>query len=125
MLVIEHDAGVLELARSALESFGFRVVATRDPGEGVAIFRSAPDQFHAVLLDLNMPGDSGEHILLELRRIRPDVAAVLSSGFGGLGTSAAISERVPFLKKPYTPGQLVDRLSEAVARANDLATGAH
>ena len=123
VLVIEHDAGVLELARSALEAFGFRVVATRDPGEGVAIFRSTPDRFPAALLDLHMPGDSGEHVLLELRRIRPDVAAVLSSGFGGRGTRVAISERATFLKKPYTPGQLLDRLSEAVARANDLATG--
>jgi CheY-like chemotaxis protein len=35
-----------------------------------------------VLLDLNMPGMSGQETLYELRKLAPDLEVVVSSGYG-------------------------------------------
>ena len=59
-----------------------------------------------VLLDLTMPGMSGEATLSELQRQWPAVPVIVSSGFvPDDGSSIA---GVPFLAKPYRPSELMD-----------------
>jgi FixJ family two-component response regulator len=63
-----------------------------------------------------MPVMSGEETLAELRRIRPDVAIVLSTGFSE--TEARLrfedADLAGFLQKPYTAMQLADVVRAAV-----------
>ncbi|MGH0035482.1 MAG: ATP-binding protein [Myxococcota bacterium] len=116
VLLVEHDPQVLELARSSLVGLGVGVVAAQSPDEATAIFRARPDRFRSVVLDCSAPDHSAERALRELLRVRPDVAIVLSTHRGAREDRSLALGRHPLLEKPYTPGELIDRLSEAVAR---------
>ena len=63
----------------------------------------------AILLDMAMPGMSGVEALSLIRRIRPDVHVIVSSGFHDGGDAAQFNhfESCSFLPKPYTREQLL------------------
>jgi DNA-binding response OmpR family regulator len=79
VLVIDDSEVVLEMTRFTLENAGFRVL-TRDRAQGsiVAILHEQPD---LVLLDVHMPGMSGDSIAEMLSRAGParDTVIVLYS----------------------------------------------
>ena len=80
ILIIDDNEVVLEMARSTLESAGFRVY-TRDRAAGsiAAIVHDRPD---LVLLDVNMPNVSGEslaEILGRTRSVRETLIVLYSS----------------------------------------------
>jgi CheY-like chemotaxis protein len=62
-----------------------------------------------VVLDLSMPGVSGEQAFLEMRSIRPDLPVVLATGY----SEELASERfrapgaAGFLRKPFSPEELI------------------
>jgi DNA-binding NtrC family response regulator len=68
------------------------------------MFREHADTVHIVVVDLIMPGLDGHEILTAMREIRPDLPAVIMSGF----TPGTLhdSPRQIFLQKPFTPAAL-------------------
>ncbi|HEV8194838.1 MAG TPA: response regulator transcription factor, partial [Ktedonobacterales bacterium] len=65
ILVVDDEAGIVELMRDFLEVDGFTVLAARDGAAALAILAGEP--VDCMLLDILMPGASGFEIL---RRIR-------------------------------------------------------
>ena len=64
-----------------------------------------------MLLDLTMPGLDGREALAAMRQMRPDVAAILMSGYTPADIVSAASHG--FLQKPFSP----DALRAAVRKA--------
>jgi CheY-like chemotaxis protein len=75
ILVIDDSEVVLEMTRFTLEMAGYRVL-TRDRAQGsiVAILHEQPD---LVLLDVNMPGMSGDSIAEILSRAGPSRGTII------------------------------------------------
>jgi len=69
-----------------------------------------------VILDISMPGMSGEETLSALRKIRPGVKVFLSSGYSEAEAMTMFrSERVAgFVQKPYTSAALADKVRRAL-----------
>jgi FixJ family two-component response regulator len=68
-----------------------------------------------VLLDMTMPGMSGEELFGELRKIDPSVRVLLSSGFSESDAERRFKGKrlAGFLQKPYTPRTLAAKVREA------------
>jgi DNA-binding response OmpR family regulator len=81
-----------------------------DGEAAIAIFREHARAIRGVLLDLNMPGASGEDTFDAIRRIRPDVRIVLISGYSQdrAGVRVANPARAAFLQKPFLPSTLLE-----------------
>lgn len=61
LMIVDDDPAALEIASSALAKSGYEVVTRGSPiGTSVAIRREGPD---VVLLDVNMPGLSGDRLV--------------------------------------------------------------
>jgi two-component system cell cycle sensor histidine kinase/response regulator CckA len=108
VLVVDDDDDVRRLTARMLESIGFGVVSVVCGAEALTAFSERADEFAFVLLDLMMPGMSGDQVIGELRRIRKTTPIILSSGYN----SRELSERfvghgiTAFLQKPYQLAQL-------------------
>ena len=110
VLVVDDEIVVREVARQTLERNGFAVLLA-DSGPGaIDIFKREPSRISLVLLDLSMPGMGGEELLPELRKIRPAVHVVVSSGYSETETMRFFHGQAVsgFIQKPYTSRQLVE-----------------
>ncbi len=116
MLVVDDEVTVRSLARRVLEKFGFRVMTAADGLRALEIFRPHAAEFVAVLLDVTMPNLDGPETMREMRRLRPDVKVILSSGYDQREAMRKIAaeELAGFLHKPYLPMELIDRVREVL-----------
>ena len=65
VLLVEDEAGIVELMRDFLESEGFKVDAVGDGAAAVEALRRRP--VDCVLLDVMLPGESGFEVCRRLR----------------------------------------------------------
>jgi len=80
------------------------------------VLQHVNDAIVCVLLDLTMPGLSGEETFAELHRVRGDVRVVLSSGYDADEVTGRFEGRGPdgFIQKPYTMEALRETLRRAL-----------
>jgi CheY-like chemotaxis protein len=81
VLFVDDEEAMVFLAGRALERHGYRVTGYSDPTLALHDFRARPREFGLVVTDVTMPGLSGAELVRELRRIRPEVPIVMTSGF--------------------------------------------
>ncbi|HYC77954.1 MAG TPA: response regulator [Planctomycetota bacterium] len=118
VLVADDEPAVREFAARVLSEAGYEVIEAQDGADAVARFREAPARFVAVLLDMTMPKLSGADAFREMRRLRPDVQVILSSGYNEQDATQHFIGKglAAFLQKPYRSDALVDLVDAVVER---------
>jgi two-component system, cell cycle sensor histidine kinase and response regulator CckA len=118
ILVADDEAFVRGAAKSALERQGYRVLLAENGRRAVDLLRGHAE-VGLVLLDLTMPVLGGEEALRELRRVRPQVKIVLSSGFNEAEAIQRFAgQRLSgFIQKPYTAAQLAEKIKTVLEGA--------
>ena len=103
---------VRRTANAVLEKYGYRVLLAESGPQAIEIFRRDPDAVSLVLLDLTMPLMGGEETLEALCAIRPDVKAIVSSGYSEAEAVRRFAGRclAGFLQKPYSPQALAEKI---------------
>ena len=117
VLVAEDEDLVRELAIEVLAAHGFDTIGARHGGEALSLFAKHADQIDAVLLDLSMPVVDGATVLGELKKQKPGVRVLLTSGYDD-SACADQDGNVPsvsFLQKPYRAERLVSELRAVLA----------
>ena len=114
VLVIEDEDDVREITGAILKSFGLKVASVADGQTGVALYRENPSAFDLVVLDLMMPGLSGEQTLAALRTIHPGIGVLIMSGYseGDILRRLAGPGPLRFLAKPFTRDGMEKHLRE-------------
>ncbi len=116
VLVVDDEAVVRNVAKGALERRGYRVLVAYDGLAAIDICKRHPGNIDVAVLDLSMPGMSGEETLPELRKIRPDVKVLVSSGYSEAEAMTVFKgQRVSgFVQKPYTAAILAEKIKRAM-----------
>jgi PAS domain S-box-containing protein len=117
VLVVDDEQLVRELAKRALERHGYTVLMADGGPAAIDVLKRHPGDIALVVLDLSMPNMSGEETLPELRKIRPDVKVLVSSGYSEAESLALFrGQRVSgFIQKPYTAVRLADGVRVCLA----------
>ena len=112
ILVIDDEPFVRNMAKFALERYGYSVMTAMDGASALGMFREHSEEISLVLLDLTMPVMSGEETLAELIVIRPNACVLLSSGFSETEALRRFAGKslAGFIQKPYTAAQLAQRV---------------
>lgn len=110
ILVIDDEEAVREAVTDILDLEDLPVLTANGGEEGVALYAQHCDEVALVILDLSMPGLSGQQTLLRLKEINPDVQVLLSSGYSrqevnGLFANLGVAG---FLQKPYNALRLLE-----------------
>src|SRR5215469_9067686 len=126
ILVVDDEESLVRLAEEVLASLGYEPVGCVGAGEALRVFRAAPQRFDVLLTDAIMPEMSGLELLAELRRVRPELPAILVSGYGGPDlNAAAIAGGVhAVLMKPLSTADLAQSLAQLFAGVGRVS-GAH
>jgi signal transduction histidine kinase/ActR/RegA family two-component response regulator len=123
VLVVDDEPAVRGLAAGMLGRLGFEVLTADNGRAGADLFAAHADRVRLVVLDLMMPTLDGYETLAEVRKVRADVPAVLSTGYdaGGLAGDHRAAGFAGLLHKPFR----FDELSAVVRAAlgGPAATG--
>ncbi|MHB8468739.1 MAG: response regulator transcription factor [Gaiellaceae bacterium] len=103
ILVADDSRELAEMAAATLEEAGYEVSTAYSGLAAVACLEQ--QAFDAVVLDVLMPGLSGDAVADRIRRVSPHLPVLLMSGDAG-GEFAAASG-LPLLRKPFSPDALV------------------
>lgn len=101
VLVCDDEILMRQTASAILRRLGLRVSTAGDGFSALQAFEeSHPD---VVILDMLMPGLNGDELFTRMRRSRPEVKVLFSSGFGKTNTirEALELQGVGYLQKPY------------------------
>lgn len=116
VLVVDDEQLVRNLAKRILNRYGYDVLLAGNGVEAIQVLKAHPGDISVVVLDLSMPGMSGEEALPELRKVRPGVQVVVSSGYSEDETLALFKgQRVSgFIQKPYTPERFAEKIKSTL-----------
>jgi two-component system, cell cycle sensor histidine kinase and response regulator CckA len=112
VLLVDDDSRVRAVTELLLLDLGFQVLPTSNGREAIREFQARRDEVRLVVLDVTMPDLSGDQVLGELRRLRPDIRVLLCSGYSQDEMRLRFSRQdmATFLQKPYSLDALKGRL---------------
>ena len=112
ILVVEDNLDVLSLARVFLEKAGYAVVTAADGEEGLRLYREHHSDIALLLTDVTMPKMNGLDLADRVLQIDSGLPVLLMSG-------DHVEDRRGFgrVAKPFTPGELVGYVRQALAAA--------
>jgi PAS domain S-box-containing protein len=121
ILVVDDEQPILNVAKSTLERFGYRVVVAANGAAAVSIYALQRDSIAVVVTDMAMPIMDGPAMAVALKAINPDVKIIGSSGMdGGSGLSAAANAGVSeFIPKPYSAETLLKAIARVTGNADE------
>lgn len=119
LLVVDDEVSVCQITKQTLEAFGYQVLTATDGTEAVAVFAEHRQSIALVIMDIAMPIMDGPRTIRALKKLKPDIRIIASSGIvleDHLNLEPALAPNA-FLQKPYTSGRLLHTIG-TVLRAN-------
>ena len=114
--LIDDDASVRKSLSRLLRISGYEVEAFSSADEFLETCRMA--QYGCIVLDLRMPGLSGEGLQDRLLTMKEALPIVVITGHGDLEIMASMMKKgaVAFLAKPFDDHELLDAIEAALVR---------
>jgi len=108
ILLVDDEEMITDVGERLLKKLGYKVLIARSGREALEVYSENKDNIHMVILDVIMPGMSGEETFELLKKKYPDVIVLLSSGYSMNGKTAEILEKgcKGFIQKPFRLKQL-------------------
>ena len=111
LLIVDDDRPFLQRLARAMESRGYAVATAESVKEGVRKAEVSPPAFAVV--DLRLDGGSGLDVIELIRRRRPDLRAIVLTGYGNIATAVTAVKlgAVDYLAKPADADEIHAALS--------------
>jgi DNA-binding NtrC family response regulator len=118
VLIVDDSDCVRSVVCRTLTLGGYEVLSADGVGSCRQLFAEHPVEL--VVVDLYLAGECGIALMREMRDARAEVPLVVISGIldgeiRALLAAAELEEKVWALAKPFTPAQLLDVVSQALA----------
>lgn len=115
VLLVEDEDTVRNLARTLLESKGYKVLEARHGGEALAVCKKQ-EHIDLLLTDVVMPGMGGRLLAEEGARLYPEMKVLFMSGYADdtLVREGIKIKGTPFLQKPFTLQQLARKVRDVL-----------
>ncbi len=112
VLIVDDEQKTLDLIEEYLLGHDFDVTTAMSGEQAIAIVQK--DLFHIAIVDLHLPGMTGSELLKSIKRIRPDIQAVMITGYGTIRDAVECMKlgASDFITKPI----LLDHLHLTIRR---------
>jgi len=117
VVVIDDDESICEGCRQTLERGGYQATIARDGYQGLQLVEDSHPK--VVLIDLKMPGMTGQEVLAKISEMDPGIVSIIITGYGSIDSAVEIMKigAFDFLTKPFKP----EKLLESVKRGMELS----
>lgn len=117
ILLVDDEEDLLDSANKLLTGIGYSVYAFSDPTEALEGFKNQPEKFDILLSDESMPKLTGVQLVKEVRSLRPELPAVICTGYSEVLNQTDIEEfkLSGVIRKPFTLEEISRVISTALA----------
>ncbi len=117
ILIVEDDNNINHMLTDLLQNSGYDTSSAYSGTEALFYIEKEPPQ--AVILDLMLPGLTGEELLAKIKKERSDIAVIIASAKDDVHTRVDMlrAGADDYVVKPFDTEELLARL-EAVLRRN-------
>jgi len=116
ILLVEDDEALRRSGTRVLTRYGYTVITANDGREALEIVRSAAEPPDLIVSDVVMPHAGGPELLRALREAGIAAKVLFTSGYPvrDVHERTPLEPGVPFLAKPWTIQELVQRVREVL-----------
>ena len=116
ILLVEDIDVMRELVKTILTDFGYTVLEANDGDACLKIGQEYPGPIHLLLADMFMPRMNGRKVADHLLSSRQGMKVLFMSGqsHGKIRSHGGLDAGFGFLRKPFTPEDLLRRVSETL-----------
>lgn len=118
VLVVEDEASLLNMTRSALENFGYRVLAAATPSQAITFAKEYDGSIELLMTDVIMPEMNGLELAKLIRASCPAIKVLFMSGYTSnvIVHHGVLDEGVDYLQKPFTMQLLANKVREVLEK---------
>ncbi|HEY3414280.1 MAG TPA: response regulator [Armatimonadota bacterium] len=109
VLLVDDERNLVRVLEARLRREGYSTLAAYDGAEALTVLRRYA--VHAVVLDVQMSGLSGQETLKAIHAIRPELPVVLMSAYG---KPEGLTDFVTYLEKPFNLDMMVTAVANAL-----------
>jgi CheY-like chemotaxis protein len=109
VLVVDDQDVVRDVIRLTLERAGYDVLEAASPNAAIDLVRAATEPIDLLVTDVVMPEMDAFELADRIACEVPGVRILYTSGYTDAGAEG------PFIQKPFTPAQLVEKVSSVLA----------
>lgn len=116
ILLAEDEFVVRKLTKQVLEEYGNKVIEAIDGEDAIKKFVDNQDFIDLLIFDIIMPRMSGQEAYERIKKIRPDIRVLLTSGYPSdfINKERIINEGISFVSKPVSPDKLMKKVKEVM-----------
>jgi two-component system cell cycle sensor histidine kinase/response regulator CckA len=117
VLLVEDATAVRTVIRQVLERLGYSVLDAADGQLALEVAARHHGPIDLVVTDIVMPALGGRELAERLRRVRPDIRILYTSGYtdDAVVRTGVLDAQFVFMQKPFTPETLASKVREALA----------
>ncbi|MEF9476222.1 MAG: response regulator, partial [Candidatus Mariimomonas ferrooxydans] len=116
VLVADDDEVVRSSLKIILQEYGYTVIETGDGAEAIKKFMENKEKIQILVLDVVMPGKKGKEVYEEIKKVRPDIKTIFTSGYTEdiIHTKDIVKQDLNFVSKPISPNNLLRKIREVL-----------
>ena len=116
ILMVEDEINILEMGKTILEKFGYKVLTAISPLEALEIVKEHGDSIELLITDLIMPGMNGRQLADSVAKLYPGIKVIYTSGYtpNVIMQSGVIRDNINFIQKPYSIHDLLLKVREVL-----------
>jgi PAS domain S-box-containing protein len=117
VLLVEDATAVRSVIRQVLERLGYAVLDAADGQLALEVAARHHGPIDLVITDIVMPALGGREMAERLRKVRPEIRILYTSGYtdDAIVRSGVLDAQFVFMQKPFTPETLAAKVREALA----------
>jgi PAS domain S-box-containing protein len=120
ILILDDNEMILQVTREMLSQFGHEIHIAKEGKEAIDLYKKEMKKeapFDLLILDLTIPnGWGGKEVVTELRKLNPQVKAIVSSGYSSAPIISNFQEYgfSGALSKPYQVNDILQVISDVM-----------
>ncbi len=117
VLVVDDEHQVLSIITSLLKHQGCNVLRTDKGVEALEFIERHKADLDLVILDIQMPDMTGDKVYMKLKKIKPDLKVLISSGYeeDNALKNILLAPNDKYIKKPFRMSELMQKIKETMA----------
>lgn len=118
VLVVDDEPQVLSIIKSLLDHHGCDVLCANKGKEALEIVERHKADLDLVILDIQMPDMTGDKVYSRLKKIKPDLKVLISSGYEQYTAlkNIMLDPMDKFMKKPFRMSDLMLKIKEVMVQ---------